>query len=221
MRIRRALLATFATTGPDGRYKLYGVPGDAHLRVRRDGYASSAERIHLAGHETRNFHLRVEHPRLALGGDYTMTVEATEARCALPTDLRRRTYDASVEQDGPQLTVKLSGPRFLLTGGQGDRFSGVVTTTGATFDLQNFRDYYYYRSNPAHPDVVELLSDGTLLVPAGLPALTLSPSGLGGQAGYLGLTQYRGSGFPNVVYPEQLLGQADVDATLSAFTNPV
>jgi hypothetical protein len=193
-------VATFATTGPDGRYKLYGVPGDAHLRVRRDGYVTNAENIHLSGHETRNFHLRLERPRLALAGDYTMTVETTDARCGLSTDLRRRTYDAVVDQDGPYLTVKLSGPRFLLSGGQGDRFSGVVTTTGATFDLRTFRDYYYYRNNPAHPDVVEMLSDGTLLVVAGLPALTLSPSGLGGQAGYLGLTHYRGASFPGVVY---------------------
>jgi hypothetical protein len=192
--------AAFATTGPDGRYKLYGVPPDAHLRVRKDGYVSTAERMQLAGHDTRNFLLQLEHPRFALAGDYTMTVEVFETRCGLPADLRRRAYDAVVEQEGPHLTVRLTGPRFLVAGGQGDRFSGIVTPTGATFDLENFADWYYYPDNPVHPDVVELLPDATLLVVAGLPSLVATPAGLSGQAGYLGLSQYSGSRFPNVVY---------------------
>ncbi|HYN08965.1 MAG TPA: carboxypeptidase-like regulatory domain-containing protein [Vicinamibacterales bacterium] len=199
-------VATFATTGPDGRYKLYGVPGDADLRVRKDGYVTIAERIQLATHATRNFELLLDSPRLALGGDYTMTVEAfndNDSRScglpALPTDLRRRTYDAVIAQNGPQLTVTLAGPQFLVSGGQGNRFTGVVTATGATFEVRSYRDYYYYRNGPEHPDVVEVLPDGSLLVVTGKPSVTVTSAGLSGRMSG-SLTQYRGSRFPNVIY---------------------
>ena len=192
-------IATFATAGPDGRYKLYGVPREALLRVRKDGYVTAEERVELSSHETRNIQLRLEGTRLALAGDYTMTIEVAHDACGLPDELRRRTYDAVIAQNGPQLTVTLTSPRFLVDAiGQGNRFTGVVTTAGATFQMRSFADYYYPNA-PGHPDVAELLTDETVLVVVGAPRLTGTPDSLSGPASsWLGL--YRGSMFPNVIY---------------------
>lgn len=193
-------VATFATTGPDGRYKLYGVPAEAEIRVLKDGYIATAERIQLASHETRNFELRLVSPRPGLAGDYTMTVEAGGGSCELPDDLRRRTYDAVIVQNGPQLTVTLTAPKFLVdAGGQGNRFTGMVTATGATFQMRAGYDFYYYPNNPNYPDVAELLPDGTLLVIVGRPAVTATSAGLSGQV-FGTLTLYQGSSFPAVAY---------------------
>jgi carboxypeptidase family protein len=192
-------VATFATTGPDGRYKLYGVPAEAVLRVRKDGYVMAAERLQLATHETRNIQLRLEGPRPALAGDYTMTIEADGGACGFPDDLRRRTYDAVIVQNGPQLTVTLTSPRFLVDAiGQGNRFTGVVTTAGATFEIRSFADFYY-PGGPGHPDVAELLPDDTVLVVVGTPRLSGTSASLTGPANSW-LSLYRGSRFPNVIF---------------------
>jgi hypothetical protein len=194
-----APVETFATTGPDGRYKLYGVPPDATLRVLRDGYVTAVQRIQLATHGTLNLQLRLITPRPTFAGDYTMTIEAgSERTCGLPNDLRRRTYDAVMAQDGPRLTVTLTAPAFSVdASGQGNHFSGVITGNGVAFEMRNFADYYYYPTNPAHPDVVELVPDGTLLVFVGKPTLTGTSAGLSGTAaGWLNL--YQGSRFPSV-----------------------
>lgn len=189
---------TFATTGPDGRYKLYGVPADAHLRVVKDGYVTAVESIQLARHETRNVQLRLERPRLELAGEYTMTIETASRFCTLPDDLRRRTYEAVIAQNGPQLTVTLTAPQFLLDpSGRGNQFSGRITASGAEFEMRNFADFYYYPNNPQHPDVAELLPDETVLVVVGTPRVTGTSAGLSGQVnGWLNL--YRGSRFPSV-----------------------
>lgn len=190
---------TFATSGPDGRYKVYGVPANAHLRVIRDGYVTAAEQIQLAQHETRNFQLKLERPRLELAGDYTMTIETSGQSCSLPDDLRRRVYDAVVTQNGPDLTVTLTAPQFLVDpSGQGNRFSGRVTANGAEFDMRTFHvPCYYCLTDPGHPDVAELLPDRTLLVATGTPRVNGTSAGLSGSfPGALNL--YRGSGFPNV-----------------------
>lgn len=193
-----ASVDTFATTGPDGRYKLYGVPPDAELRVRKDGYVTTSDRIQLASHGTRDFALQLDGSRLALAGDYTMTVEAASG-CTFPEDLRRRTYDAVIAQNGPFLSVSLSGPQFLVDStGQGNRFSGSVTTEGAVFQMRTFADFYY-PTNPPHPDVVELLPDGTLLVVVGSPKVTATPTGLSGHV-FGSFTLYRGAKFPSVDY---------------------
>jgi hypothetical protein len=193
---------TFATTGPDGRYALYGVPGDAELRVRKDGYITTSERIQLATHGTRNIQLRLENARLALAGDYRMLIEASRG-CRLDGDLQRRWHDAVIAQNGPHLTVTLTSPPFLVDStGQGNRFSGVVTTTGATFQMRAGYDFYYYPNNPHHPDVAELLPDGTVLVVSGTSKVTGTAGGLSGQVdGYLTLYRFQpGLSFPGVIY---------------------
>lgn len=195
-----ASVVTFATTGPDGRYKLYGVPRVAGLRIVKDGYVTALERIELATHDTFNVQLRLQAPRLELAGEYTMMIDAAPASgsCNLPDDLRHRTYTVVIAQNGPQLTVTLTDPEFLVDStGQGNRFTGIVTSNGASFELRSFRDYYYYPNNPAHPDLVELLPNRDLVVVVGRPTVVGTSAGLSGRVnGWLNV--YRGSRFPNV-----------------------
>jgi hypothetical protein len=200
-------LATFATSGPDGRYKLYGVPGDGYFRVRQEGYVTRMDRIQVANHETRDVQLRLDSERPVRAGDYRMTIEALcgsgtgFAPQPLPNELRRRQYDAAIAQNGPQLTVTLTGAPFFISGDQGNRFTGVVTTTGATFKMRGFYiPYFSSLDDPAHPDVVERLPDGTLLVIDGGVTVVTTSDGLAGpsRGDGLGLTQWRGTAFPNV-----------------------
>ncbi len=106
------------------------------------------------------------------------------------------TYDAVIAQNGSLLTVTLTAARFLVdAGGQGNRFTGMVTATGATFQMRAGYDFYYYPNNPTYPDVAELLPDGTLLVIVGRPAVTATSAGLSGQV-FGTFFLYRGSSFP-------------------------
>ena len=195
-------VATFATTGADGRYKLYGVPGDAYLRVWRDGYVTAKDRIQLRAHETRNIQLAVDGGRTSLAGDYTMTVEAGVCHNPpLPDDLRRRTYEATVSQNGAHLQVLLTSPAFAMSAqGQGNRFGGLVSSNQARLEMVNWADPYYYGPTvQTHPDVAERLSDGTTLVLAGTVNLSQTADGWAGtMSGYL--TQYNSGNFPNVRY---------------------
>jgi len=192
-------IATFATSGPDGRYKLYGVPRDGYFRVRSEGYDTRTDRIQIATHETRNVQLQLENARPALAGDYTMTIEAGGGSCGLADDPRRRTYDAAIAQNGPHLTVTLTGAPLFVAGGQGNRFTGVVTATGATFTIRTFADPYYYVGGPAHPDVVERLGDDTLLVVAGSATVGVTSNGLSGSMGGE-LSRFRGTSFSDVIW---------------------
>jgi hypothetical protein len=179
-------LAAFATSGPDGRYKLYGVPGDGYFRVRREGYVTRTDRIQIANHETRNVQLGLESERPSRAGEYRMTIEAACGSGTglgpqpLPNDLRHRQYDAVITQNGPQLTFTLTGAPFYISGDQGNRFTGVVTTTGATFKMRGF---YASSSLDWHPDVVERLPDGTLLVIMGDVTVVTTSDGLAGSGG--------------------------------------
>jgi len=208
-------VATFATTGPDGRYKLYGVPGDSHLRVWKDGYATATDHLRLGAHETRNIQLRVDGGRASIAGDYTMTVDAGSSGCqrpALPEELRRRTYEATVTQNGPRLEVRLTSPTFVVDAqGRGNRFNGVASSTQASLTMVDFGWPYYSPTAQFHPDIAERLSDGTTLVVAG--TVDLSQTGGGWSGTLLGyLTQYDGGNFPNVRF---LSGCPAIRVTLS------
>jgi hypothetical protein len=200
-----APIASFATTNSDGGYRLYGVPGDGFINIRRTGYRSTTVPVRLGAHETKSFDLALEGDRLVLAGAYTMTVEA-EANglpryCGSPLlrpDLLRRVYHADIVQAGARLTVTLSGAPFAMARGSGNRFKGIATESGADLELLSF-GIPYYIAGPEYPDVVEALSDGTVLVPAGKAILTRKGSGLSGTLG-VQLTHYSGSNFPSVQY---------------------
>ena len=163
----RQMAGTRADT--DGRYRLYGVPPESHLHVRRPGYVPVTERVQIGSHTTRDFQLRSDANVPAFQGTYTMTVDATNCTGSfkfsvpLEPEYRLRTYIATITQSGARLTVGLSDARFAAGS---DGFSGIATPSGADVQLTS-SDYELYPDPDLQPDVVELLGDGTALETSG------------------------------------------------------
>ena len=99
---------------------------------------------------------------------------------ALPADLRQRRYDATVTQNALTLDVALTEPRFQLTQGRGNRFSGRVDGPDVTFTLGYFDLGWDWGVAPSYPDVAERLPNGTFLVVSGTFVGTASADRIAG-----------------------------------------
>jgi hypothetical protein len=146
-----------ATTGPDGRYSLDGLPAVSNLRITQDGYVDATARVELAGSGTRDFNLAWD-SAYSYAAAYTLTIEADDACPSapqpLPAHLRRRTFPAEIQQAGSRLTVSVASPCHRDDyGGFGCRITGRASTNGATFQLTRGEDLGY----ALMPDLVERL----------------------------------------------------------------
>jgi hypothetical protein len=179
--------SAFATTDFAGYYKLYGVPADASIRIVRDGYQPFEQSVHLTGHATKSFILTSTNPsaHLVLGGPSTVAIDAAPGCSALPDDLQHRSYQATVTriEQTNSVDVNLTEPRFSPRNGLGNHFPGTVEVGGAGFNISGFFSRSYYRGllYYYYPDVVERLSDGTILLVAGSVRTTGTAAGLFGQ----------------------------------------
>ena len=188
-----------ATTDWDGRYVLFGVPGNADIRVTREGYQPHVERLQLTAHSKQDFQLILSGSRLSLAGAYTLSLDAACAT-STPVDeaLRHPRYDAAVTQNGADVQVVLTDSlRFRVNAvGRGDRFGGRVDATGANFNLgQNFYRYYPSGYDPlSYPNIVERIADGSYLVIDGQATTRISPAGLSGE--FQGFFLHHASTFP-------------------------
>jgi hypothetical protein len=204
------------TTDPDGRYRLYGVPRLADIRVTRDGYQPYVQSVQLAEHATRNFQLALSGPRLDLAGPYTLAIDAVcSTSTPVAADFRHRFYPASVTQSGSALEVVLEEPsRFRINPARrGDRFTGRVDAAGATFILgESFFPYYSPYDPLAYPTVVERLSNGTFLGIDGTARTAGSRRGLSGNL--QGFVAQYDSTFPSL--PLRFLGSCY--STMHRFT---
>jgi hypothetical protein len=175
--------ATYVT-GFDGTYRLYGVPADAVITVTKSGYLPSTQPVQLTEHTVRNFGLVINGTRVTIAGPYTLTIDMTgicSSGQPLNSALRRRTYDATVTQNGPDIAVRLTESRFRLNGtGRGNWFSGRAGTDGVLFVLDWFDAYYYYYGLSPYPSIAERLADSTVLVSQGTVSTTGSAAGLSG-----------------------------------------
>lgn len=177
--------ALVATTDFEGRYRLYGVPTGANVRVSADGYVPQEQQLQIATHATVNVQLPLSGPRLTLSGPYSLGIDL-ESGCQgsrpLPVDLQHRRYEATLTQSGSAVEVVLTQPSFRLNSiGRGNRFSGRTDATGARFTLEPFFFYYYpYYGPTGYPSVVERLSNGTFLVTEGTVITTGSAASLSG-----------------------------------------
>jgi Carboxypeptidase regulatory-like domain/Bacterial Ig-like domain (group 2) len=174
------------TTDFDGRYRLYGVPGEAQIRVSRDGYISQDESFQLTDHTTRNFQLPLARARPDISGTYTLKMSVaggcTGAR-PLPDDLRERTYTAALSQNGQEVIARLiGGGDFAVNSiGKGNSFRGRVDPAGVTFSILSGDLYYYPYYGPSfYPDVVERLPGETYLSVGGTVTSTFTSWGLSG-----------------------------------------
>jgi hypothetical protein len=191
-----------ASTAVDGRYRLYGVPGDGYVRVAIDGYSPIIEHVTLATHGMRNFELASTSRAGNFAGNYTLIIGADAACSSAPqplaAELRRRTFGVTVRQEGSRLTVAV-GSNCVAGIYGGCQFLGQASPSGAAFDITDGGSSFY-----TYPDLVEKISgDGiTGLVVIGRVAAVRSGAGLSGNMTG-SLTHY------NVIspYPREPLGQ--------------
>lgn len=167
-----------SVTDASGEYRRFGVPGHAEIRVTAAGYRDHVEAVHLTTHGTRQFSLAFSGLRLQIEGDYRLAVDVDDCSGAssLPSELQHRVYDAQVRQTGGELEVLLTEPRFRVVGGEGNHFRGRVDATGVRLSLQSF----FNEIRPVYPDLVEQLSDGSVLIIGGDADLRGTPSLLTG-----------------------------------------
>jgi len=166
-------------TDASGVYRLYGIAGDVHVRVTKDGYKSTSTSLTVAANLTLDFTIEQVSLTVGLDGPYSLTLTAEECGIA-PLNERTRTYDAQVTQDGPQLNVVLSGARFATVNDKGHGFNGRIIPGGITFYLSGWDDYVY---NGIYYNLVEILGESPtkLLTVAGSVSATASPAGISGR----------------------------------------
>jgi len=175
----RAIMSSL--TDNDGVYRLYGVSGGVELRVRAPGYADQVKSFSVTSTRTFDFVLPATDRNVA--GSYVLQMTAA-SRCpqnGLPAGLRVRTYDATITQQGIQLSVNLGGASLLF-----GSFNGVLTGTVAKFQVHGITPfnsfyYYYYQYFDRTFDLVEQLSSTDYFLVTGNATLSLVPSGLSGQ----------------------------------------
>ena len=188
------------TTDIAGQYKLYGVPAEATVRITMGGFQAVERRLTLTAHATQDFNLPPDGARPVLSGPYTLAIDVGSA-CSdsnFSNDHRHRRYEAVLTQNGGNVDVALVEPRFRVnSAGRGKGFSGVAFSGGATFTLLNWDPDLTGADPLDYPDVVELLPDGTVLVPQGAVTMTGTAAGLSGQMGSGSVMVRYGAGFPS------------------------
>ena len=164
-----------AATDGRGIYALYGVRDRVRLQSRAAGYLNRLDDVDVRGHRSFDFEIVPERQRTDLRGRYALTIR----RMACPdTPLpEARTYDATVTQDGPHLTVRLSGADFVVINDRGSGFTGFVDAgNNVTFPIGNPAESYDYGPY----DLMERSADGRVLIVRGTVTAGLSPTGISG-----------------------------------------
>lgn len=165
------------TSDAVGAYALYGVRGQIVLQAKRDGYLNSIEGLDVNDNRVYDFGMRLDHERTDLRGRYALTFTRMSCGADVP---QARTYDATIEQDGPRLKITLSGADFIVTGGRGNSFAGLVDGDRVQFSLSagSYNYYYYYYSG--HYDLVERLDPSHAFIIAGAASGTRTAAGIAG-----------------------------------------
>jgi hypothetical protein len=129
-----------AVTDFEGRFRLFGVPPQARLRVTKPGYAIRELLLGLSDHHTENVPLAAEGPGRDYTGRYQLSFEAAaDCRDALPDALRTRRYSAAVTQVGSEVRLVLGGAHFLDNGAVlYNVVRGRVNNGGNSLDLDMF-----------------------------------------------------------------------------------
>lgn len=163
------------STDLEGRYRLYGVPGFARLRVSKNGYTTKELTLAISDHHTENVPIELAGPRNDVAGPYELTLEAAPScRIGLPEAAFVRRYDAAVTQSDAGVRMVLNARTF-----DGGRY--VIPTielgpSGGALEIPNY----------GHCDVstglylVEQIDDTTHLWVSGTATLSRSSEGFTG-----------------------------------------
>jgi Carboxypeptidase regulatory-like domain len=187
-----------ARTDGDGIYRFYGITGNVELRVHAEGYPDQKQGIPVTDDARLDFALP---PGGTLAGSYELAITADSA-CPVtggnpfPQDLRVRTYDAGITQDGLKLSVKLAGGSLMF-----GSFSGTQNGASATFDIHGITIdpfYHYYNYMDSTLDLVEQLSPTSYLIISGKATTSKVSGGLSGQLdGVIGVLGSLKTSYPN------------------------
>jgi hypothetical protein len=160
-------------SGFNGAYALYGVAGNVRVQLTRDGYQTRQADLDVRSHQVEQLEITALQARQDYRGVYRLTIAAAGCRsgnASFPEEARRRVYTATVSQDGGRLTVKLSDANLLLARGRGDQFTGFVDVGGGIkFSISDSIYYYYYYYAGAY-DIIERMTDQTVLMVATVTA---------------------------------------------------
>jgi hypothetical protein len=138
-----------ATTDTDGAYRLYGVAGTIQVKFSKPGYDDVVKTFTATQNDVLDFpeaHQSGGVPSLA--GTYTLTLTAdpacptvvTHGIAPLPDDFRQpRSYAASLTQNGPTVTVTLTGSNIVAGRNQ---FSGRIEPGAIEFQIDSYNYYF-------------------------------------------------------------------------------
>jgi hypothetical protein len=169
-------------TPVNGRYDLYGVAGDAEIRISGNGYRDQVQRVVVTDHTALTVQVVSSRARVDVSGSYVLTIEGDAGcRAALPPGLASRRYGAVVSQAGAEVRVLLSGADFALHGLNRNGFIGRIDgrSENIVFNLGGFSDTFYAYAY-SQPDVIENMGDSIYLYFAGGAVTSVSPTRLSG-----------------------------------------
>ena len=177
-----------------GNYRLYGVAGATRVRVTKDGYRGVEDTIVVEDqHQDLNITMPLVAPRPEVGGTYTLTLTAAKTCAvgngegALPDDARRRTYEATLAQSGPALSLVLTGKGLLR---EPTHIRGWIEPHRIVFDL-NWNGWEPW-------PITEELTPSRWLLVDGVGVVNPSPDGLAGRfAGQLMVNSSPNGGPPS------------------------
>jgi hypothetical protein len=172
-----------ATSNWSGAYALYGVAGNVKVHVRKGGYLNQRHDLPVIEHRSLNVEMALEQARRDLSGAYSLVIEpgACGFGGSLPDTISRRTYQATVEQDGPRLHVELSGAEFIVTNGKGDNFTGLLEgNRKVKFLIAGSWAYYYYNDPAYRFDISERVSPSSAFLVGGSVTAVADEAGIVG-----------------------------------------
>ena len=170
----------FASTGPDGRYFLYGVAGDIELRVTKHRYRDHVQRVVVTDHQTLDVDLPIAAPLPDVSGSWVLTITAADTcSTVLPEEAMSRKYSAMIRQVGPDVRIELGGARFARV--HGWTADGVDHATvwpdNLQFGLGGCDPSYY----GCWLDVMEELAPSRFYLPTGFVVVSISSTVLSGR----------------------------------------
>jgi hypothetical protein len=164
----------------DGTFALYGVGGRVRLHASRDGYHTKTEELEVTATVTHNFEMEADRQRTNLAGDYVLTVEmgpCDQRSAPVRSDMQHRRYNATVAQQGPKLTVTLSGADFIISDGLGNHFMGALDPIdNVTFKLGDRDDIYLSK----YADLVERVDSTAAFLVYGTVSARATSTGIVG-----------------------------------------
>jgi hypothetical protein len=177
-----------------GTYTLFGVRDRVRLQAKLGGYFNRTEEVEISDHRTVDFELVAERQRTDVSGSYRLTIAG--AGCSAPLS-EARSYDATISQQGSQLTAVLTGADFIVERGRGNRFTGTIDGGDRiTFTIGDGSFYYFY---DGLFDLIERISAINAVIVDGIATATPSSTGISGTlAGYFLLTRGVAEPFTNL-----------------------